>query len=390
VNASTLLPFARRAQLLAFAQGLVRLKSLPGQEGNAVRFVRDWMMALGFDEVRIDAMGNVVGRMGDGPRSVLFDAHLDTVDVHDADEWQVPPFSGDIVDGRLHGRGSVDMKGAMAAAVYAAVCAREQGWTAGKSVYVSGTVMEEDCDGENLKHLFQELDLRPECVVICEPSSNRIALGHKGKAQIVIKTRGLSAHGAAPEKGVNAVYEMAEVIRRVEALNLGLPKIDGRRGSIVLSRIASKSASLNAVPSECEIYLDRRTVPGETEASVQAEIEGLVAGKDATWAVGTLRRTSWTGLEVIYEPFHPAWQIDPSHALTRTCVAAYGATFGREPADYFFWDFSTNAVTPVSLGIPTIGFGPGDPALAHMRDESCPVEEILDACRFYANLIQSI
>jgi putative selenium metabolism hydrolase len=335
-------------------------------------------------------MGNILGRIGNGEKSILFDSHVDTVEVNDADKWDVPPFSGEIVDGRLHGRGSVDMKSAAAASIYAAIIAKEAGFASGKTVYVSCTVFEEDCDGENLKHLFKELNIKPDYVVICEPSYNKIALGHKGKAQISIKTHGVSAHGSAPEKGVNAIYEMAEIIQRVEKTNLELMKKEGPKRTLVMSRISSVSASLNAVPSECEVYLDRRMVPGETAADIRQEMDRIIAGKRATWEVGTIRRTSWTGLEVTYEPFHLAWQIPLEHELTRACIAAYAQTFGSEPPAFDFWDFSTNAVTPVSLGIPTIGFGPGEYKLAHMRDENCPVDQILSACGFYTHLIGQV
>ncbi len=139
-------------------------------------------------------------------KTILFDSHVDTVEVKDEDKWNMPPFSAEIVAGRLHGRGSVDMKSGAAASIYAAAIARKMGFASGKTVYVSCTVFEEDCDGENLKHLFKELHLKPDYVVICEPSNNKITLGHKGKAQISIKTHGVSAHGSAPEKGINAIY----------------------------------------------------------------------------------------------------------------------------------------------------------------------------------------
>ena len=394
MRASSLLSPELQTELIAFAQSLVRIKSLSGQEGEVIKLIEERMIALGFDEVRVDAMGNLLGRIGTGKTKILFDSHVDTVDVKDAEAWEIPPFSGEIVGGRLHGRGSVDMKSAAAASIYAAVVARAAGFTADKSVYVSCTVFEEDCDGENLKHLFQELHLRPDYVIICEPSSNVITLGHKGKAQVAIKTHGVSAHGAAPERGVNAIYEMAEIIQRVEKTNLDLTqkgKLDGGpRGTLVMSRISSVSASLNAVPSECEAYLDRRTIPGETPDAIRHEMDRLVAGKKATWEVGTLYRRSWTGLEIKYEPFHPAWKIEPDQPLAQACIAAYKEGFGQEPAAFEFWDFSTNAVTPVSLGIPTIGFGPGEYKLAHMRDESCEVSQILDACSFYTHLIDTL
>jgi len=377
-------------ELIEFTQSLVRIQSFSGQEEEIARCIAAKMQALNFDEVTIDAMGNVLGRIGSGSKSILFDSHMDTVTVNDADQWDVPPFSGAIVDGRLYGRGSMDMKASLAASIYAAALAKRRGLAADTTVYVSGTVFEEDCDGENLKHLFKELNLRPDFVVICEPSENRIALGHKGKAQIALKTLGVSAHGSAPEKGLNAVYEMAEIIQRVEHVNAELMKRGDPRPTLVLSRISSVSASLNAVPSECEIYLDRRMVPGETVEDIRQEMERLIAGKKASWEVGRLRRTSWTGMEINYEPLHPAWKIDLDHPLTRACNAAYRETFGRDPDRYDYWDFSTNAVTPVSLGIPTIGFGPGDSKLAHMINENCPVEQIVEACAFYARLIEKI
>ncbi len=379
-----------QSDLIEFAQELVRTKSYSGKENEAIRLIEKKMNQLEYDEVRVDSMGNIVGRIGNGKKVLMFDSHIDTVAVNDPSKWRHDPFGGVIEDGRLHGRGSVDMKSSAAASIYAGAAAKQLGIDTGKSIYVSCTVMEEDCDGENLKHLLKELDIRPDYVVICEPSANKIALGHKGKAQISLKTYGVSAHGSAPEKGVNAVYEMAEIIPRIEKLNLDLMKKEGARGTLVLSRISSVSASLNAVPSECEVYLDRRMVPGETKDSIEQEMEQLIKGKHAAWEVGTLHRKSWTGMDITYEPFHLAWEIDVNHELTRACIDAYGEIFGDDPIEYEFWDFSTNAVTPVSMGIPTIGFGPGDSKMAHMRNESCEVNQIVDACRFYTKIIQKM
>ena len=390
MNLSNLMPQEEQAELIALTQDLVRIKSLPGQEEQVIKLVERKMKAFGYDEVIIDSMGNLLGRIGQGEKAILFDSHVDTVDVNDTEKWDFPPFSGDVVAGRIHGRGAADMKSGAAASIYAGALARKLGLATCKTIYVSCTVFEEDCDGENLKHLFKELNLNPNYVVICEPSDNNIALGHKGKAQISIKTQGVSAHGAAPEKGVNAIYEMAEIIQRVEKTNAQLMQKDGLRGSLVMSRISSTSASLNAVPSECEAYLDRRIVPGETEEAIKAEMDQLIHGKNATWEVGTVYRKSWTGMEIKYQPFHPAWKIDLDHELTQVCIAAYAEIFGHKPNNYVFWDFSTNAVTPVSMGIPTIGFGPGEYKLAHMRNENCQIDQIVEACCFYTQLIHTI
>ncbi|MCX6082999.1 MAG: YgeY family selenium metabolism-linked hydrolase [Chloroflexi bacterium] len=390
MNNLDMVPSEIKNDLVEFAQSLVRIKSYSGDEEEIIKFIQQKMIDLGYDEVTIDLMGNVLGRIGNGPKSIMFDSHVDTVSVNNEGRWNHQPFSGDIVNGCLHGRGSVDMKSAVAASIYAGAIAKKLGLDSGKTLYVSCTVFEEDCDGENLKHMFKELKFKPNYMVICEPSGNKLAIGHKGKAQVSIKTQGISAHGSAPEKGVNAIYEMAEIIQRVEQTNLDLMKRAAPRGTLVMSQISSTSASLNAVPSECEVYLDRRMVPGETEDAIKKEMDQLIQGKKATWRVGSLQRKSWTGMEINYEPFHLAWKIDLEHELSLACIAAYQQTFGIAPSEFDFWDFSTNAVTSVSMGIPTIGFGPGEYKLAHMDNENCKVDQIVDACNYYVHVIQEI
>jgi putative selenium metabolism hydrolase len=382
------MPINQRVELIDLARSLVTIQSYSGREEPAIRLAEKTMQALGFQDVLVDSLGNVSGRLGTGDQIVLLDAHLDTVAVEDAEQWTYPPFEGRIVDGVLHGRGSVDMKSAAAAAMYGATIAHQKGWTEGKSVYVSCTVFEEDCDGENLRHLFADRSLHPDAVVICEPSNNQIALGHKGKAQVIITTEGVSAHGADPDRGVNAVYEMAEIIQRVARTHAEIEPIDGLCGSMVLSDISSRAASLNAVPSRCQIYIDRRTVPGESEERVRSEMDALVFGKKASWTLDRMQRTAWTGKTFEYEPLHEAWKIDLDHPLVEASQGAFRACFDRAPQEYVFWDFSTNAVTPVRLGIPTIGFGPGDFRLAHMRDECIPLQAIVEACGFYSHLIR--
>lgn len=376
-----------REDLIKFVQKAVQTRSYSDEEGELARLIAETMRGLGYDEVKIDSVGNVVGRIGSGKTVIHFDGHMDTVQVNDAGEWQVPPFSGEIVDGAIWGRGSVDMKSALCAAVYGAAAARDAGLLEGKTVYVTGTVCEEYCDGENLRHFYEEFQVKPDYCVICEPCDNVITLGHKGKAQIRIITHGVSAHGSAPEKGKNAVYEMAEIISRVERLNNELSAKEGPHGTIVLSDISCVSASLNAVPSECSIYLDRRLALGESLSQVKREMDQLIAGKDAHWEVGTLHHTSWNGGKLDYEPMHEPWSIDEESPLALALRHAYSQVYGRECGTYDFWDFGTNAITPVAMGVPTIGFGPGEYKLAHMRDEHCSVEKILEACEVYKRLI---
>ncbi len=378
-----------QSDLIEFAQDLVKIKSYSGDEQNIIEFIKEKMIKLDYDEVLIDAMGNIVGRIGTGEGIIMFDSHVDTVKVNDAAEWTYPPFDGVIKDGRLHGRGSVDMKSSVAASIYAGAVAKKMGFYHDKSIYVSCTVLEEDCDGENLKHLFKECDFKPDYMIICEPSANKLVTGHKGKAQMAIKTHGISAHGSAPEKGLNAIYEMAQIIQRIEKTSDTLMKNQGQNGTLVASRISSSSESLNAVPFECEIYLDRRMVMGETKDTIQNEMDAIIGDKKASWEIGVLNRKAWTGMDVKYHPFHLPWQIDLEHDLSKVCFKAYKQAFGSDP-DLDYWDFSTNAVTTTAMGIPTIGFGPGEYKLAHMVNENCQLSQIVDACNFYTNVMGTL
>lgn len=376
-------------EIISFAQDLIKIQSYSDEEKEIALFIKSKLISLGYDEVIIDSMGNVIGRIGTGEKIIMLDSHMDTVEVEE-EAWDVPPFSGEIIDNNLYGRGSVDMKSSIAASIYAGVIARELNYHADKTIYVTCTVNEEYCDGESLKHLLKELKLRPDYVIICEPTGNQIALGHNGKAQIKIRTKGISSHGASPEEGVNAIYEMAEIIQRVEQKNKELRKNKKRYGTLVMSDISSKSVSLNAVPSECEVYLDRRLILGEDESVVNKEMDEIIKGKNAEWEIDTIHRKSWKGLDINYVPYHLAWEIKKDHELTQACNQAYKETFGEKPNDYVYWDFSTNAVTPIGLGIPTIGFGPGEIKLAHMVNENCKVSNIIEACNFYSELIKAI
>ncbi len=376
-------------ELLEFYRECIRTKSFSDQEGDCAKLVVAQMKKLDFDEAYIDSTGNAVGRVGNGPTILHFDSHMDTVLVNDAEDWIAPPFAADIVDGKVYGRGTVDMKGGLCASLYAAAFAKKAGLLEGKTVYITGSVNEEYCDGVNLEHFYAERNVRPDFCVICEPSDDMISLGHNGKLQARIITDGVSAHGSAPEKGVNAVYEMAEIISRVDALSKKL-LADPKAGSIVLSDISCTTASLNAVPNACEIYLDRRLKLGETLEQARGELDELVRGKNAHWEPGTLIRTSWTGSELRYEPAHDPWKISEDHILTRCCNEAYESAFGEAPNAYDFWDYSTNGVTPIRMGISTIGFGPGVYKLAHMCNEHCEISKLIGACNFYANLIRVI
>ncbi len=373
-------------ELIQFAQELVKIPSATGEEGEVANYIHSKMQSLSYDRVFIDKVGNVIGVIGDGPVKILFDSHIDTVRVNDSEAWSYDPFGGEIVDGKLYGRGSVDMKGAVAATVYAGYAIKRLRLHQGKTIFISASIMEEDYDGETVYTMCQRDDVRPDYVIICEPSSLKLALGHKGRAAFKVTTEGVSAHGSAPDKGVNAIYKMQPVIKRVEELNCELARQGDEAGSVALTKIESDAVSINAIPAKCSIYLDRRLTLQEHEARIVEEMTRLLEGTDAVWEIYDVPGMSYTGESVTLHSFLPAWKIDKEHSLTQACINAYQALNNCLP-QMCTWDFCTNGVaTAGRLGLPTIGFGPGDAKQAHRVDEYCPVSEIVSASEFYTIL----
>ncbi len=373
-------------KIIRFAQNLVRTPSNTGEEKEIASLIYDHMQALGYDHVFIDELGNVIGMIGDGPVKILFDGHIDTVSVNQSEKWSYNPYGGEIVDGRLYGRGAADMKGGVAASIYAGHAIKRLGLHKGKTIIVSASVMEEDFDGEALYHICKSADIKPDYVVICEPSSLNLALGHQGRALLKVTTKGMFAHGSAPEKGINAIYKMESIIRRVEDLNHRLTAYGDTAGSVALTKIESNGLSLNTIPSRCSIYLDRRLSLEETENYLKMEMAELLDGTDATWEIYVERGVSYTGVPITLHSFLPAWEIENTHQLSLACAKAYHALYKNAPG-MFKWDICTNGVaTAGKLRIPTIGFGSGDCTLAHKIDEWCPVSEIVAASEFYTIL----
>lgn len=373
-------------QLIEFIQNSIKIRSFSDQEEKYAMYIKSVMENLAYDNVYIDEIGNIVGILGEGDFCIHFDGHMDTVEVNDEKSWTHAPFEGIIDEGYIWGRGTVDMKAGLGSMIYAAAYAKKTGKLKGKKLIVTASICEEYCDGVNLKFFYESLEKLPDLCIIGEPSDNKIALGHNGKAQMIIKTLGKSAHGSTPQCGINAVYEMADIVKRIEELSDNLLAKGDGYGTIVLSNISSVSASLNAIPSECQIYLDRRIGIKESINDVKREIDKILEGKKAVWQIGTLNRKSWTNKKIEYEPLHDSWKIDKENKYVQAFAKAYYAEQGTSP-EYMFWQFSTNAVTPVSMGITTIGFGPGDYKLAHMVNEKISIEQIVAAYHVYYRFI---
>jgi len=380
------------SDLLGFMQDIIRIPSLSSQEGAVIERIRNEMLKLGFDEVRVDPMGNLLGRIGSGSRVIALDGHVDTVDVGDRSLWDRDPHSGDIENGILYGRGTSDMKGGVAASVYAGGLIKKRGIPEGVTLYVTATVQEEDCDGLCWQYIINEDGLRPELIVITEPTSLRLYRGHRGRMEMEIHTSGISCHGSAPERGDNAIYKMANIIADIEALNERLePREPLGKGTVTISHIRSTSPSLCAVADGCTIHLDRRLTIGETEETSMAEILALPSVQAAKATVNVLDYAvpSYTDLTYPTRKYYPTWELREDDPAMQTARRAHKEAFGAEP-EIGFWTFSTNAVATAGMHhIPTIGFGPGHEHFAHAPNEQTETEHLVRSTAFYTALVDS-
>jgi putative selenium metabolism hydrolase len=379
-----------KADLVEFMQDIIRIPSLSSEEGAVVERARQEMLRIGYDEVTVDPMGNLLGRIGNGPRVIAFDGHIDTVDVGDPELWDRDPHSGDIEDGILYGRGTSDMKGGVASSIYAGAILKKRGIPENVTFYATATVQEEDCDGLCWQYIINEDDLRPDLVVITEPTSLRIYRGHRGRMELEVHTSGMSCHGSAPERGENAVYKMAGIIADIEKLNEELqPRDPLGKGTVTISEIRSTSPSLCAVADGCTIHLDRRLTIGETEDTSVAEILALpsVQAAGATVTVLDYAVPSYTGLTYPTRKYYPTWEMAESEPEVQAAMTAYEDAFDKEP-EVGHWTFSTNGVATAGMhDIPTVGFGPGHEHFAHAPNEQTEVEHLVCCAAFYSALV---
>jgi putative selenium metabolism hydrolase len=382
------------AGTLALCRELVRIESPSGGEREVAVAVGRAMTELGYDEVRYDELGSVLGiRRAGGTRAqggsdpaLLLDAHMDVVPATEPSAWRFPPFSAERAEGRIWGRGATDVKGSLAAAVVGVgLLPREA--LAG-SVIVSASVGEERIEGLAVGHVLDRHPVR--AAIVCEPTGLAVGLGHRGRASIVVEAEGRAAHTSRAENGINAVYRLTEAIARVRAMAPRTDELLGR-GHAELVEVGSLPYPGSAmVPYHATARFDRRLVRGETQASVLGEMADALAGLEGVSAgLHAATLTCYTGAAFTVEAFHPGWAApaEAAHAA-RARAALREAGLGD---DVFYAPYSTNATTTAGRhGLPTVVYGAGEIAAAHAVDESVAEAELVAAARGYQALARAL
>lgn len=370
-----------------FLRDMIAIPSESCQEEKVVLRIKEEMEKVGFDEVRIDPMGNIIGRIGHGKHLIAMDAHIDTVGIGEIKNWKFDPYLGFEDENEIGGRGGSDQEGGMASMVYAGKIIKELGLDKDYTLLITGTVQEEDCDGLCWQYLIEQEKILPEFVVITEPTNLNIYRGHRGRMEIKVSTTGISCHGSAPERGDNAIYKMAPILEDLKELNhrlLDNPFLG--KGTLTVSEIGHSSPSRCAVADGCWISIDRRLTDGETYLSAIEEIKALDSVKkaNATVEMYDYKRASYTGLVYPTESYFPTWVLPEEHVVCQSLVDAYQHLFEQKPL-VDKWTFSTNAVSIMGRHrIPCIGFGPGKEEQAHAPNEVTYKDHLVKACAMYA------
>ncbi len=395
---------AYRADIARFLRDIVAIPSPSCQEGRVVDRILEEMRRVGFDEAYRDEVGNAVGRIGTGSRIIIYDGHIDTVGIGDPTAWSYDPYRGKVEDGRIYGLGTVDEKAAVAAMVHAGRIIKELGLGRGYTLYVVGTVQEEDSDGLAaglfVEHLKAKTGRKPDLAVLGEPTDLAVYRGHRGRCELKVAVKGRACHGSAPERGDNAIYKMGRVLEGIEGL---APQLKDDpflgRGTIAVTRIESKSGSLNVVPDECTIYIDRRMTWGETPESSLEELGTIVAGLGRPDPSGKGPGVGASGAEVSLLDYdarshtghptrmpkkYPTWVTPEDSPAVVAGLRAAEQLFGARPS-VGKWVFSTDGVSLAGIhGIPTIGYAPGNEVLAHTVGEWVAEEQLVKSAAFYA------
>lgn len=378
-----------REEIITFLREICAIPSMDSQIRAVGERIEQEMKKLGFSKTWFDSMGNIVGEIGDGPRTIVMDSHIDTVGVGDPAEWEWDPFQGKIEDGVLYARGACDEKGSTPGMVYGLAIAKRMGLLDGWKAYYFGN-MEEWCDGI-APHAFVEHEgIKPDFVVIGEPTKMMVYRGHKGRVEIEVISKGKSAHAASNHLGDNAIYKVLPLIQGVADLEpeLGDHPFLGH-GKITVSDMKIQTPSINAVPNEARVYIDRRVTFGETAEGAVEQVRKLVPEqhkKDITVEMMRYEDPSYTGFVFPVDKYFPAWALEADHPYVQAGQEAR-TLIGLPEAESSKWSFSTNGIYWMGkANIPSIGFGPGDEVTAHTVRDSVSLDEVVKATEFYAIL----
>jgi len=361
-------------------QELVRFRTVnpPGDEKACAERLASLLDGAGFAVDLIpfgDGRSQLVARIGGATDKLPlgFTGHLDTVPLG-AQPWSVDPFAAEIVQGKLYGRGSSDMKSGVAAFVASSIALADRlAGTAGVVLVITAGE-ETGCTGAAALVSGEPTLPQVGALVVAEPTGNRLLVGHKGALWLEAVTKGVTAHGSMPEKGVNAVYKAARAVTALQDFDFNFARHKVLGNPTLNVGAISGGLNINSVPDRAVISIDIRTIPGQNHAKIREQLSSYLGNEVA---LGTLldAQSVWT------RPDDP-WIADAFRIVRE--IAGFGDEIAAAP---YFTDASV--LTPAVGSPPTAIIGPGELALAHQTDEYCLVSRIEQATEIYSRMIRT-
>lgn len=367
-----------------FLCDLIKIPSLSGSETHIVTRIKKEMVKCLFDNVYIDRIGNIIGRIGNGKKLILMETYIDIVDILAPSLWNTDPFKGIIKNGRIYGRGAVCQKGAITAMLYAGYILKKLKLYNNFSLFIAGTVMFEKAPGVGLEHLILNEKLTPECVIIAAPTKLKLCIAQKGHLYFKVKVYGKSAHSGLGDVTDNAIYKAIKIIREIKKFSqkLGSDRYTGKNKFSIMG-IVTRNPEDYTISPVCEIYLDFQLSPGATKNKIFNNLKRFFKKFNIEIEILRFDGYSYKEYEILYEKYIPGWYIEKRSKLVRIAGDTYKLVYKKQPKFDFLQIPTGGSISMGKLKIPTFAFGPGSEKDAHTENESISIAQINESILFY-------
>lgn len=382
-----------KEEIIEFTQKLIQTPSLSGYEDHIAELIYYQLQKLGYDDVFIDRVGNVIGIMKAQEaydKNIVFSSHLDHGEPEDRNLWDYEPYSGDVDDEFIYGVGASDAKGAISTQIYSGFILKKLGLLK-KGNYITAFIVQEGSAGcFGTKYLYEKTfknkEIKPNLVILGNASSLNIYLGHRGRVELELTVYGRTNHSIIPRLGINAVYKSSSVIKLIEELAESMP-LHPMLGesSISITRIKTLPESMSAVPDRCIISLDRRFLPFEGIDEVKGQIQAIidkVASEDSVFKAEVKIRkekiTSYSGYSEEVNKLMLPFMADESSPLIKNIYLELKKL--KSNTNLGSWYFNTDGgFTSTVMKIPTIGYSPGEEKYYGTPFEKVSIENMIIA-----------
>ena len=378
----------RQDELVSLVQKLVRIQSLSGDKDRLSeigRILAEEMRKSGLAVDLLEAeegLTNVVGRYNGSKEAptLLFNGHTDVVPVQNRDAWEKDPYEADIIDGRIYGRGACDMKGGLAAMILAARIVLSLIPEYNGNLVLTATVDEETGGFKGMKYIVEQ-GITADMGIVCEPSEFMITNVCKGLLWLRLRTKGKSAHGSMPEKGINAIYKMARIIEALEGHRFDVSTHEMVGDPTINVGVIRGGVKPNVIPDMCESEIDVRYLPCQTHKNIMEELEKKI---------GQLKKDDpqiEAELELIR--YRSSVEVRKDEPVVTLIADALRRVTGKDP-EYKGMPSPGDSEYLVRAGIPSVMFGPGSEELCHVDNEWIAIQDLVTAVRIYALVMANV